>query len=219
MQHTLLRIAPLIGLLLLASTTRPTRAQESEPAADDAAAAAPKEAPSEKLQIAKAAKGALQLPLPAEWKAVKPRNRIIELEFEVPAPTGEDDKPLAEPGRLTVMAAGGSIDANVARWISQFRTAEGKPPGKDDVEVEKHKASGLEVVSVDLAGTYLDKPRGPFGPTQEKPDQRLLALIVPTPKHGTYFMKLTAPAATAKAAEKGFAAMIEGLKYDAEAEK
>ena len=204
------RAVSFVGLSLVCLAARWAGAEEV--VAKDAQAA-----PESKVQIARAADGALLLSLPAEWEAAKPRNRIIELEYVVPAPVDDDGKPLADPGRLTVMAAGGGVEANIARWLSQFQTAEGKPLSKDDVKVQRLKVGDLEIVQIDLAGTFLDKPRGPFGPTEAKPEFRLLALIVPTPKHGSYFVKLTAPAATAKAAEKGFHAMAKGVKYDANA--
>lgn len=53
-------------------------------------------------------------PRPA-WKRVKPQSGIVEHEFAV-APTEGDE----QGGRVTVMGAGGSVDANIDRWFGQF---------------------------------------------------------------------------------------------------
>ena len=150
----------------------------------------------------------LALTIPGEWPKVKPRSRIVKHEFSVPAVKGDK-----VPGRMTIMAAGGGIEANIARWVGQFRDAEGKPIGEKAKKVERKKVAGLEVHVVDLMGTFQDKPRGPFGPTVERPNYRMLALIVPLEKGGTWFVKLYGPQATMKGAEKPFQEMVKSLKY------
>lgn len=62
----------------------------------------------------------LELIAPEAWKREKPRSRIIEHEFSVPAAEGDEN-----PGRMTIMAAGGSVDDNVARWVAQFKQPDG----------------------------------------------------------------------------------------------
>ena len=42
------------------------------------------------------------------WKQVQPRSRIVETEFAI-----EPVKPDDQPGRMTSMGAGGSIEANI----------------------------------------------------------------------------------------------------------
>ncbi|MGI9454004.1 MAG: hypothetical protein ACR2NE_05515, partial [Pirellulales bacterium] len=52
------------------------------------------------------ANGELSLAAPAGWKQVQPRSRIVETEFAI-----EPVKPDDQPGRMTSMGAGGSIEA------------------------------------------------------------------------------------------------------------
>ena len=77
--------------------------------------------------------GALEMTVPDDWKAVRPRVGIIEHEMQIPAKEGDDS-----PGRLTIMGAGGSIEANIDRWRGQFSKLESD-------EVKKEKIAGQEV--------------------------------------------------------------------------
>jgi len=154
------------------------------------------------------ADGKLQLPIAAAWKSVKPRSRIIQHEFSIPSAEGD-----GQPGRLTIMAAGGGIEANLARWAGQFRSADGKPLADDAKKVEKKTISTLDVHIVDITGSYQDKPRGPFGPSVNRPDYRMLAAIVVTKNQGAWFIKSYGPQKTMTAAKPAFNKMIESIVW------
>lgn len=153
------------------------------------------------------AEGALLLEVPGGWEPVKPKFRIIAHEFSLPAAEGDP-----APGRMTISTATGGTEANIARWIGQFRSPEGGALQGENKKVEKKSVDGLEVHLVDLRGDFQDRP-GPFAPRAvNRPNYRMLGAIVPTEGSGTWFLKLYGPAETMKAAEKGFRKMIEGLR-------
>jgi hypothetical protein len=137
------------------------------------------------------ADGALVFTAPAEWKSIEPANRIIEHELAVPAKDGEAEG----AARLTIMAAGGSVEANIARWVGQFKGTEGGAD-RSAAKTEKLDIGGMPATLVDLSGTYVDSPRGPFGPKVERPDYRLVGAIVETKGEGVYFFKLIGPEKT-----------------------
>lgn len=145
------------------------------------------------------------LTAPAKWISKEPRSRIVEFEFEVPAFEGD-----STAGRVTVMGAGGGVEANIDRWKGQFKAGEGENVAAD---VKKLTVSGQEVHLVDIKGTYLDKP-GPFvpGPGVECPNYRMLGAVIVTKDAGQYFVKMYGPANTVGAAEPGFKKMIDGMK-------
>jgi len=62
---------------------------------------------------------------------------------------------------------GGSIDANVQRWVAQFETPDGKPLATP--AAKKAKINKLPVTRLDLEGTYLasagPRPSPPRRPT------------------------------------------------------
>ena len=208
--------------------TSATAQTEAQPQAEEA-----KKETKQKLQTLELADGALTLSMPAEWKKVKPRSRILQHEFSIaPAKSNEEEKKPLPPGRMTLMSASGGVQANVARWIGQFKNADGtglqalkpddkgKPPAadKEGVYVEQIKADGLEATLVDLRGTFADSPRGPFGPKVDRPSYRMLGLILPTKEHGTWFVKFYGPAKLVNANAKAFRAMASGAKYEKKSE-
>ncbi|MEM1303287.1 MAG: hypothetical protein AAGG46_00235 [Planctomycetota bacterium] len=156
--------------------------------------------------------GALSFEAPAAWKRVMARNRLIELELAVPgkpaADTPSGDAPTA---RLTIMAAGGSVDQNLARWIGQFQgTAAGA--AREKADIDHREVAGMPLHTLDIAGTYMDAPRGPFGPKEARPDYRMAAAILETKGQGTYFFKLVGPGAVVEQNAKEFAAMLDSVE-------
>lgn len=152
------------------------------------------------------ADGAFSLEAPTGWKRVQPKSGIVETEFAVPS---EGDAPA---GRMTVMGAGGSVQANVDRWYGQFSQPDGSAT-KDKALTKSVKIAGCEVTMVDVSGTYKDSPGGPFagGKTVDRPGYRMLAAIVETPASGSYFLKFYGPAVTVAKHADGFRAMVEGI--------
>ena len=144
--------------------------------------------------------GAVSMDVPDTWKAQQPKVRIIEHEYSIPAAEGDTTN-----GRLTMMAAGGSVKDNVNRWIGQFDPAGLKKDIKD-VEVK-----GLKVHKIKLGGTYNDR-RGPFAPATKKSDYLMLGAIIEMKSGGLYFVKFYGPEKTVAANEKGFEGLLQSLE-------
>jgi len=153
------------------------------------------------------AEGKLQLTAPKNWEKVKPRVNFIEYECAVPAAEGDEND-----GRVTVMGAGGSVEANIDRWMTQFAQP-GGGDSKDKAKIEEKKVDGVTVHTVDVSGTFRERVGGPFagGAVKEHKDYRMLAAIILTEGAGNYFVKFYGPAKTVAENEKAFAKVIEGL--------
>jgi hypothetical protein len=157
------------------------------------------------------AESGFQMTVPDAWQRKQPKSNIVEHEFEIPAATGDE-----QPGRLTVMGAGGSIEDNIKRWQTQFRPDEGA--SEVTTKVDEKKVAGQKVTVVDLSGTYVDKPGGPFAPGKaiNRENYRMLAAIIETTrqgkKTGNYFIKLVGPRQTLADNQEAFDAMIDSLK-------
>lgn len=149
----------------------------------------------------------LSLEAPAAWKRVQPKSNMVETEFSIPAAEGD-----AAPGRMTVMGAGGSVQANIDRWYGQFTQPDGSAT-KDKASTKKLNVSGCAVTLVDVSGTYKDMPGGPFagGQAVDRPNYRMLAAIIEVPDRGSYFLKFYGPGATVSANADGFRKMVEGM--------
>ena len=151
------------------------------------------------------ARGRLSLTAPESWQRKKPRTRIVEHEFAIPAADGDKTD-----GRMTLMGAGGGVEANIDRWYGQFTQPDGGST-REQAKVKKTKIAGQDVHLVDISGTYRDQ-RGPLNPAVERPKYRMLAAIIDTDSLGTYYIKFYGPQRTVDKNEKAFGAMIEGLK-------
>lgn len=146
-----------------------------------------------------------ELKTPANWIVKQPRSNIIDFEFEVPVAEGDEI-----PGRVTVMGALGGVDANIARWKTQFKNADGEEVTPD---IKQFEVGGQQIHLVDFKGTYADSPGGPFagGKTIQRPDYRMLGVIISTKEDGQYYVKFYGPAKTVTAAEGEFKKMLEGM--------
>ena len=146
-----------------------------------------------------------ELTPPSGWKQKTPRSRIIAYEFAAPAAKGDESD-----GRMTVMAAGGSIQQNIERWYGQFAQPDGKRT-KDRARIEKKKIDGHEVHLVDIAGTYKDRP-GPFaGEGVDRENYRMLAAIIVT-DDANFYVKFYGPQGTVSEQREAFLEMLDGLQ-------
>ena len=144
--------------------------------------------------------------VPDGWRKREPRSRIIEHEFSIKAVKGDDTD-----GRVTMMGAGGSVEANIDRWIGQFSQPDGGAT-KERAKTSERKIAGQTVHLVDIAGTFQDKPKGPFGPSVERLNYRMLGAVIVTEMGGSYFVKLYGPAQTVAANETAFTKLVDSLR-------
>lgn len=142
----------------------------------------------------------LTVSVPSAWQAKQPRVRIVEHEYALPR---ADEDPA--DGRLTMMAAGGSVKANTDRWIAQFRQLDGKPETKT-VEV-----ADRQVTLLDLQGVYLDRA-GPFAPATARPAYRMIGAIIPLQQGNHYFIKLYGPEKTIAKHLDQFMQMVKSIR-------
>jgi hypothetical protein len=105
---------------------------------------------------------------------------------------------------------GGSVDANLDRWIGQFLQADGKP-SKEAAKITKRTIHGWPVTTVDVSGAYT----GMGGPTKQTgpalSGYRMLGAIVEGPQ-GSIFFKFTGPAKTIAANQAAFDRMLASLE-------
>ncbi|MBL8951122.1 MAG: hypothetical protein JNK82_10120 [Myxococcaceae bacterium] len=146
--------------------------------------------------------GGLAWAPPAGWKADAPRP-MRAATYKIPAAKGDAED--AECGVFYFgQGQGGSVDANVQRWVGQFEGAKAPTPRKEKLP------AGFDLTTVELDGTYTGGG-GPMGPKTNKPGFKLLGAIVEGPE-GAVFFKLTGPAKTVEAARAEFAKMVKAIK-------
>jgi hypothetical protein len=107
---------------------------------------------------------------------------------------------------------GGSVEANLTRWISQFSQPDGSDSASRARRTQRTVGSGVEVTLLELTGTYSGGMAMPGGPAPEAiPDAMMLAAIAKGPE-GTVFFKLTGPAAAVEQSREGFEQLISSLE-------
>jgi hypothetical protein len=144
--------------------------------------------------------------VPDGWQQQPPENTMRAAQFLVPAARGQ------EAGQSIVFyfgkGQGGSVDANIARWESNFSSPAGKPV---KAARRQGKVAGMPVTWAELNGAYARGVGMGMAGGVAKPDQTLLVGIVETPK-GNLTFQLFGPRQTVAAQRKAFEAMISGLK-------
>ncbi len=143
--------------------------------------------------------GGLLLTIPQGWERKAPQSSFTQAEFALPRSSGDD-----ADGRLTLSQAGGSIEANIERWKSQFSGAPGAP------KQEQLDAGGLKVTLVDLAGEFNDQ-RGPFAPAVKRSGYRMIAAIIPV-EGELHFIKAVGPQKTIEANKEKIYTFIKSVK-------
>ena len=140
---------------------------------------------------------------PPKWQRVEGGSAMRKASYKVKA-TGED----AEDAEAAVYyfgpGNGGSTDANIQRWISQFPEV---PP--TDVKRVERKANGMKQTVVDIQGTY-DGSGMTIREPSKKANFRMIAAVVETPA-GNYFFKLTGPQKTVESAKTAFMALLDSV--------
>jgi len=139
--------------------------------------------------------------MPPTWKAEAQRPMRLAT-YTVP--------PGAECGVYFFGAGqGGSVDANLERWIGQFLQADGKP-SKAAAKIAKRTIHGWQATTVDVSGAYtgMGGPTAQGGPAMA--GYRMLGAIVEGPL-GSVFFKFTGPAKTIAANQSAFDKMLGSL--------
>jgi hypothetical protein len=144
---------------------------------------------------------------PLDWKPARPASTFRVAQYEIPAVEGET------PGEVAVFhftGSGGSVEDNVARWVSQFSDAGGKAIDPAAVKRETFEANGLKVHFVEVSG-YMMVGKSMGGTGERSPGEyRLLGGIVEMPD-GNWFFKGTGPDKTMATAREAFVRLLASV--------
>lgn len=146
---------------------------------------------------------------PPEWKTVATSSSMRVAQFALPRAAGD-----TQDAELVVYyfgGSGGTIEANIERWMGQMQQPDGRPSSA----VAKRQArtvNGLKVTLVDVPGTYVAEVTPGSPQRHNSPNFHLRAAVIET-SNGPYFIKLTGPAKTVAASEKSFEAFLASVKF------
>jgi hypothetical protein len=146
---------------------------------------------------------------PQGWKSTTPGSSMRVAEFTLPRAAGD-----AEDAQLVVYyfgGSGGSVDANINRWVAQMEQPDGKASA-DAAKKQTRTINGLVVSLVDVNGTYIAETAPGSTERHNQPNFRLRAGVVQTP-NGPYFIKLTGPAKTVTAWDRAYDQFLSSLSF------
>ena len=145
---------------------------------------------------------------PDGWKQAPSGSSMRVAEFTLPRAAGDPDD-----AQLVVYyfgGSGGSVDANMQRWIGQMAQPDGKPSSAV-AKKESRKVNGLTVSLVDVSGTYTADMSPGASTHHDNAHYRMRAGVVETGK-GPYFIKLVGPEKTIAKWERAFDQFVGSLK-------
>lgn len=149
--------------------------------------------------------GGLSFPKPTTWQWQLPTMQFRTLQYSVPGPGGEDGGAAELVVSLFAGGDGGPIDANIERWVRQFRGSDGGAivPVREDITV-----AGMKVALIELKGAYQG-----MGAAAPRPGQMQFGAIVQAPERNV-FLRLNGPERTVELHRQDFRAMVDGLRAD-----
>lgn len=134
---------------------------------------------------------------PPRWVSVPNPSAMRLATYKIPRAAGDP-----EDAELTVMQAGGSLEANIDRWAAQLGDE-----GKKTLKRRQERIAGLDVTIVEAEGTY----EGGMGKDAHAiPNAALLGAIVPTPG-SAHFFKMVGPARTVQASRDELRQLVASL--------
>jgi hypothetical protein len=153
---------------------------------------------------ASVSQGDLRLNVPDGWVSERPSSGMRVSQYQLPAAEGDP-----EAASLVVYyfgpGQGGSVDANLERWIGQIQTP------KDKAKTETTSVNGMKVTLLDVTGTYAAGDMGGGG-GPAKPNFRMRAGVIETPK-GAYFIKLVGPEKTVAKWDQAFQEFVKSAEF------
>ncbi|WP_437312487.1 hypothetical protein [Sorangium sp. So ce385] len=200
-------VLPLVAALAAAcsKTPEPTATSAPEPpATNKAAAPAPTtQAPKPAHPGGQQAAGAeLAWDAPASFESAPNPNAMRKATYKIKRAAGD-----AEDAELSVSQAGGSVDANITRWVGQFSQKSEDSPKRADLKV-----NDIKVAVVEIKGTFAGSgmPGMPAG--EPKPSYAMLGAIAETPSGDLWFFKMTGPEKTVTGARADFDKLLNSLR-------
>jgi hypothetical protein len=166
----------------------------------------PGQKPAQETDGATAAAAGVTWTIPSAWE-IGPERRMRIATYLIGGSTSNTDCAVFYFGE----GQGGAVQANIDRWIGQFKQPDGSE-SSDAATLVEREIGGLSVTTIDLTGTYTASMGGPMsGRTEDRPGWRMLGAIVEAPE-GPVFFKLTGPEETVEAATHDFQEMLTSLK-------
>ena len=159
---------------------------------------------------AQSSQGDLRFKTPDGWVSETPSSSMRVAQYRLPAAEGD-----SEAASLVVYyfgpGQGGSVEANLDRWISQIQQADGSL-SKSKARTETMTVNGMKTTLLDVSGAYAGGGMGGDSSGPNKPNFRMRAGVIETPK-GAYFVKLVGPEKTVGKWDESFISFVRSAEF------
>ena len=149
----------------------------------------------------------LKLQAPDGWISEQPSSSMRVAQYKLPGDAGDAGLVVYYfgPGQ------GGSVDANLERWIGQMQQSDGSS-SRAKAKTETTTVNGMNTTLLDVTGTFsAGDMTGGGGSGQAIPNARMRAAVIETPK-GAYYVKLVGPEKTVERWDAGYMAFIKSAQ-------
>ena len=156
------------------------------------------------------ASGELHFKVPDGWITERPSSSMRVGQYKLPKVEGD-----SEDASLVLYyfgaTQGGSVQANIERWISQMQQ-NGGSSSKDEAKIDSLTVNGLKMTTVDVAGTYTAEMSPGSSERHNDANYRLRAAVIETPR-GNYYVKLVGPAKTVGRWAQSFTNYLKSFEF------
>lgn len=157
------------------------------------------------------AMASLKFDVPAGWVSKTPSSSMRVADFTLPKVASD-----AEDATATLYyfgSQGGSVQANIDRWVGQLAQPDGRA-SKDVAKTSTLEAKGgLKITLLDVSGTYVAEVTPGSAERFNKPGFRQLAAVIDTP-NGPHFVKVVGPATTMAKWEASVMSFLKSLRWE-----
>lgn len=139
--------------------------------------------------------------VPEAWERQTPQSSSFVPrigQFRLP---GSDAGSAAE---LAVTQAGGSVEANITRWIGQFKSSDDQKPAQETIDVAGAKATFVDVRGEYSQPSFMAKPGDPA----VRSNYRMLGVVLDTGSGQLTFFKAIGPDKTLESHRSAFLEFI-----------
>jgi hypothetical protein len=151
----------------------------------------------------------VQFKAPEGWVAEQPTSSMRAAQYRLPKAEGDP-----EDASLIVFyfgpGQGGSVQANLERWMGQMEQPDGRP-SSERAKTENMTLNGMNVTLLDVSGRFTAEMTPGEGARHDKPDYRMRAAVIETSK-GPYFVKLVGPQKTVARWDQSFIDFVKSFK-------
>ncbi len=147
--------------------------------------------------------------VPDGWETAPTSSRMRLAQWTLP---GDGDEAAEVVIFFFGPGQGGGVEANLARWFSQFEQPDGSST-KDQASVTKREVNTLRLTIADMRGTYIASVRPGATERHHRPEHRMIAAVIEGDADGgPWYLRVLGPEATVAKWETSVEAFLSSLE-------